>query len=67
MFKVAAGFPSGLFPLETRLHEIEFAVDAGAKEIDIVIERNLVITQNWKRKFTRFLYTIFKNVIPYKV
>jgi len=47
---VAAGFPSGLYPLETRLREIELAVTAGASEIDIVVERHLVINQNWTRK-----------------
>ncbi|KAF4517280.1 hypothetical protein B566_EDAN008614 [Ephemera danica] len=48
---VAAGFPSGLFPLETRLREIELAVASGASEIDIVVERNLVITHNWKQLY----------------
>jgi deoxyribose-phosphate aldolase len=35
--------------LESRLREIELAVKAGASEIDIVVERHLVITQNWTR------------------
>ena len=37
---VATGFPSGQFPLETRLKEIRLAVEAGAREIDIVINRS---------------------------
>lgn len=44
---VATGFPSGQYPLETRLAEIRWAVENGAKEIDIVIDRSLVINQLW--------------------
>ncbi len=44
---VATGFPSGLVPLSLRLAEIRWAVDQGAEEIDIVIFRELVLTQNW--------------------
>ncbi len=45
---VATGFPAGLTPLEQRLGEIEYAAKAGAKEIDIVITREHVLTQNWQ-------------------
>ncbi len=45
---VATGFPSGLMPLELRLAEIKYAVKAGAKEIDIVITREHVLSQNWQ-------------------
>ncbi len=44
---VSTGFPAGLSPLSTRLAEIKASVKAGAEEIDIVIERNLVLTENW--------------------
>jgi deoxyribose-phosphate aldolase len=44
---VAAGFPSGLAPLATRLAEIRASVAAGATEIDIVITRGHVLTGNW--------------------
>jgi deoxyribose-phosphate aldolase len=44
---VATGFPAGLTPLPQRLAEIRFAVDEGAAEIDIVISRSHVLTQNW--------------------
>src|SRR5436190_1748771 len=44
---VAAGFPHGLSPLKQRLEEIKASVDAGAKEIDIVITRGHVLTGNW--------------------
>jgi deoxyribose-phosphate aldolase len=44
---VATGFPAGLTPLPQRLAEIRYAVGEGAKEIDIVINREQVLTQNW--------------------
>ncbi len=44
---VATGFPAGLTPLSLRLAEISYAVEQGAQEIDIVITRELVLTQNW--------------------
>lgn len=34
-------------PLQTRLDEIRFAVAKGAKEIDIVLDRSLVLTGQW--------------------
>jgi deoxyribose-phosphate aldolase len=45
---VATGFPSGLTPLPQRLAEIKYAVDEGAEEIDIVINRALVFDQEWQ-------------------
>ena len=45
---VATGFPTGQTSLKIRLAEIEFAVQSGAKEIDIVINRELALAQNWK-------------------
>ena len=45
---VATGFPAGLTPLEQRLGEIRYAVNEGAREIDIVITREHVLTQNWQ-------------------
>lgn len=45
---VATGFPTGLTPLPQRLAEIRYAVDQGAAEIDIVITREHVLTQNWQ-------------------
>ncbi|KAB2768214.1 MULTISPECIES: deoxyribose-phosphate aldolase [Brucella] len=44
---VATGFPAGLMPLPLRLAEITYAVEQGAHEIDIVITREHVLTQNW--------------------
>jgi deoxyribose-phosphate aldolase len=45
---VATGFPAGLTPLSARLAEIRYAVAEGAAEIDIVIFREHVLTQNWQ-------------------
>jgi deoxyribose-phosphate aldolase len=45
---VATGFPSGQFSLKTRLEEIKLAIEAGATEIDIVINRELAIKNDWK-------------------
>ncbi|XP_013392327.1 deoxyribose-phosphate aldolase-like [Lingula anatina] len=45
---VATGFPTGQVPLKTRLEEIRLAVDDGASEIDIVINRAYALSGNWK-------------------
>ncbi|PIO35014.1 hypothetical protein AB205_0183660 [Aquarana catesbeiana] len=48
---VATGFPAGQTPLKTRLEEVRTAVDDGATEIDIVINRTLVLTGRWKELY----------------
>jgi len=45
---VSTAFPHGLAPLDTRLAEIRRSVEAGAREIDIVITRAHVLTQDWR-------------------
>lgn len=45
---VATGFPAGQTPLPQRIAEIEQAIEAGAREIDIVIHRPYVLTGNWQ-------------------
>ncbi|XP_062050873.1 deoxyribose-phosphate aldolase isoform X2 [Lepus europaeus] len=45
---VATGFPAGQTHLKTRLEEIRLAVEDGASEIDVVINRNLVLTGQWE-------------------
>lgn len=45
---VSAGFPAGLSPLSQRIAEIHASVEAGAKEIDIVISRRHVLTGDWQ-------------------
>lgn len=48
---VATGFPTGLYPLQSRLDEITYAIDNGATEIDIVIDRSLVLTHQWQKLY----------------
>lgn len=48
---MATGFPSGLYPIETRLIEIKNAVADGANEIDVVLDRSLVLTGKWSQVF----------------
>ncbi|XP_019633086.1 PREDICTED: deoxyribose-phosphate aldolase-like [Branchiostoma belcheri] len=45
---VATGFPSGQYPLTTRLQEVRDAVLAGASEIDIVISRTQALSGDWQ-------------------
>src|SRR5205085_9662254 len=45
---VAAGFPHGLSPLPVRIAEIKASVEAGAREIDIVITRSHVLNSEWR-------------------
>ncbi len=44
---VATGFPTGLVPERTKISEINAAIRNGASEIDVVINRNKVLTANW--------------------
>ena len=45
---VSTGFPAGLSPLPLRIKEIEASVGAGAREIDIVLNRSNVLTGNYR-------------------
>ena len=45
---VSTGFPAGLSPFEQRIAEIRASVAAGAEEIDVVITRGHVLTENWR-------------------
>jgi len=45
---VSTGFPAGLSPWQQRVEEIHASVEAGAREIDIVITRMHVLTGNWQ-------------------
>jgi deoxyribose-phosphate aldolase len=45
---VSTGFPAGLTPLPLRIQEIEASVGAGAREIDIVLDRSHVLTGNFR-------------------
>jgi deoxyribose-phosphate aldolase len=45
---VSTGFPAGLSPFPQRIEEIRESVAAGAEEIDVVITRSHVLTENWR-------------------
>lgn len=45
---VATGFPAAQTPLAQRVGEIEQAIESGAKEIDVVINRTQVLTGDWQ-------------------
>ena len=45
---VSTGFPAGHNPFELKIEEIRASVDAGAREIDIVISRQHALTGNWR-------------------
>lgn len=52
---VAAGFPSGQYPLESRLEEIRCAIKYGAREIDIVIDRSLALNHEWEKLYNELI------------
>ncbi|KAI3378619.1 hypothetical protein SNEBB_002456 [Seison nebaliae] len=48
---VATGFPSGMYHIKERLAEIDHSVEDGATEIDIVLNRTLVLEHKWSEIF----------------
>ena len=56
---VSTGFPAGQITMDQKLQEIEQSVNAGAKEIDIVISRPHVLRENWKALYEEV--QLFKN------
>jgi deoxyribose-phosphate aldolase len=48
---VAGAFPSGLSPLSARLDEVRFAVEAGATEIDMVLDRSAFLAGRYREAF----------------
>src|SRR5580765_403516 len=54
---VATGFPSGQYPLRTRLEETRRAVADGADEIDMVIDRNAFLTGDHAKVFDEITAT----------
>src|SRR5579859_3583593 len=48
---VSTGFPAGLSPLHERIAEVRRSVEAGAREIDIVITRAQVFAGEWNRLY----------------
>ena len=54
---VATGFPSGHFPLPTKLNEVRRAVDDGADEIDMVIDRCAFLAGDYAKVFDEIAAT----------
>src|SRR5512139_3916622 len=52
---MATGFPAGQTPLPQRIAEIEQAIEAGAREIDVVIPRNFVLTGDWRSLYNEIV------------
>src|SRR5438105_2784017 len=48
---VATGFPSGQYPLRTKLEETRRAVGDGSDEIDMVIDRNSFLAGDYAKVF----------------
>jgi deoxyribose-phosphate aldolase len=54
---VATGFPSGQYPLRTKLEEVRRAVADGADEIDMVIDRNAFLAGDHAKTFDEIAAT----------
>jgi deoxyribose-phosphate aldolase len=54
---VATGFPSGQYPLRTKLEEVRRAVGDGADEIDMVIDRNAFLTGDHAKVYDEIAIT----------
>jgi deoxyribose-phosphate aldolase len=54
---VATGFPSGQYPLRTKLEEVRRAAGEGADEIDMVIDRNAFLTGDYAKVFDEIAAT----------
>jgi len=54
---VATGFPSGQFPLPTKLNEVRRAVADGADEIDMVIDRGAFLSGDHAKVFDEIAAT----------
>ncbi len=50
---VSTAFPHGLAPIKSKILEIKESVSAGAKEIDIVIERRHVLLGDWNALYSQ--------------
>jgi deoxyribose-phosphate aldolase len=54
---VATAFPSGLSPLEIKLEDVRRAVEFGADEIDMVIDRGAMLTGQYGKVFDEIAAT----------
>jgi deoxyribose-phosphate aldolase len=54
---VGGAFPSGLGPLDSRLDEVAWAVERGADEIDMVLDRSAFLSGDVRRAFDEIVAT----------
>ena len=54
---VATAFPSGQFPLEVKLADVRCAVELGADEIDMVIDRSSMLSGEYAKVFDEIAAT----------
>lgn len=54
---VATAFPSGLSPIEIKLEDVRRAVDFGADEIDMVIDRGAMLSGDYAKVFDEIART----------
>jgi deoxyribose-phosphate aldolase len=54
---VATAFPSGQFPLEVKLADVRCAVESGADEIDMVIDRSSMLSGEYAKVFDEIAAT----------
>src|SRR6266545_4279231 len=54
---VASGFPAGLVPLAAKLDDTRLAVEAGADEIDMVIDRGAFLSGDYEKVASEILAT----------
>ena len=54
---VATAFPAGMSPLEVKLDDVRRAVDFGADEIDMVIDRGAMLTGDYAKVFDEIAAT----------
>jgi deoxyribose-phosphate aldolase len=61
---VSSYFPSGQVPMDSKILDTQYAIDAGADEIDIVINRKAFLEGNYRKVFDEIvaLKEVCKNV-----
>jgi deoxyribose-phosphate aldolase len=52
---VAGGFPSGMVPVEIKVAEVEYAVNKGADEVDVVISRGYILANKCREAFNQIV------------
>ena len=58
---VSTGFPAAQIPIDIKIAQIKHSVKEGAKEIDIVISRELVLQERWEELYEEV--RLFKQAV----